>query len=103
MKRNLFEELKEGFDSLAQARKGKITLKTHEISAAESALLTPAQIRAIRAKFNMSQPVFAQHLHINVNSLKNWEQGRAAVSREASTLLRLVQKHPETLELLEAI
>ena len=29
MKRNIFEELKEGFGALGAARDGKITLRTH--------------------------------------------------------------------------
>ena len=31
MKRNIFDELKEGFGTLGQARDGKITLRTHEV------------------------------------------------------------------------
>ena len=31
MKRNIFEELKEGFGTLGQARDEKITLRTHEV------------------------------------------------------------------------
>ena len=31
-KRNLFAELTEGFDALAQARAGKKTLRTHEVT-----------------------------------------------------------------------
>ena len=30
-KRNLFAELSEGFEALAQAREGKLTLRTHEV------------------------------------------------------------------------
>lgn len=32
-KRNLFAELTEGFDALADARAGKQTLRTHEVQA----------------------------------------------------------------------
>jgi hypothetical protein len=31
MKRNLFDEINEGFDALMEERQGKLSLKTHEV------------------------------------------------------------------------
>lgn len=45
MKHNLFEEIKEGFDALAQMRQGKRTLRTHEVTAPEMAEVTADEIR----------------------------------------------------------
>ena len=45
MKRNLFAELSEGFDALAEARQGKRTL---EVEAAPVVDATPHDIRAMR-------------------------------------------------------
>jgi len=51
----------------------------------------------------MSRPVFAMYLRTNVRTLENWEQGRAKPNAQATTLIRLVQKYPETVEHLAAL
>lgn len=45
----------------------------------------------------MSRGVFANLLHTSARTLENWEQGRSAPNEQAVTLLKLVQRHPETL------
>ncbi|WP_404831029.1 helix-turn-helix domain-containing protein [Endozoicomonas euniceicola] len=35
--------------------------------------------------------------------MKNWEQGRSEPNGQAITLLRLVQRHPETLEYIAGL
>ena len=59
--------------------------------------LSPNKIVHIREKFNMSRSVFARFLHTSPRTLENWEQGRSAPNSQAITLLKLVQRHPETL------
>ncbi|EPD5144743.1 TPA: helix-turn-helix domain-containing protein, partial [Vibrio cholerae] len=46
---------------------------------------------------NMSRGVFARLLHTSSRTLENWEQGRSVPNGQAVTLLKLVQRHPETL------
>jgi len=45
----------------------------------------------------MSRGLFARYLHTSSRTLENWEQGRSSPNGQATTLLRLVQNHPETL------
>jgi putative transcriptional regulator len=66
-KRDLFAELTEGFDALADRRAGKRTPRT------------------------------------NVRTLENWEQGRARPNAQAALLIRLVQRFPDTVQLLAKI
>lgn len=47
--------------------------------------------------FPMSRGVFASLLHTSSRTLENWEQGRSAPNGQVITLLKLVQRHPETL------
>jgi len=35
-KRNLFEEIQEGFEALAEVRAGKLTLRTHRVEMSET-------------------------------------------------------------------
>lgn len=95
--RDLFTELSSALVEAKEHSEGKITLKTHQINDVTELDITPNEIVHIREKFNMSRGVFANLLHISSRTLENWEQGRSAPNGQAVTLLKLVQRHPETL------
>ncbi|CDF82946.1 hypothetical protein PKB_1585 [Pseudomonas knackmussii B13] len=102
-KRDIFAELLEGFGDLAAERQGKITLRTHKV---EQQALEPAsgeEIAALRERLNMSQPVFAHVLRAAPATLKNWEQNRSRPNDQATLLIRLLARHPETLEMIRAL
>lgn len=101
--RDLFSELQEGFDALADERQGKRTLRTHAIT--QEPLSTPSahELIALREKLNMSRAVFAVYLRTNVRTLENWEQGRAKPNAQATVLIRMVERYPDTIERLAAI
>lgn len=44
MPRNLFTELSEGFDALAEERTGKMTLRSHKVTYEELAPLAPNEL-----------------------------------------------------------
>lgn len=97
MKRDIFAELVEGFDTLASERQHELTQlpPLREFSSGE--------LVEIRQQLNMSRPVFAKYLRTNPRTLENWEQGRAKPNAQATTLIRLVQQYPETLAQLAAL
>ncbi|WP_439878374.1 helix-turn-helix domain-containing protein [Pseudomonas prosekii] len=103
MKREIFSELVEGFDGLADERQGKITLRTHKVKLAKLAPITAEEVVAVRQQLNLSRPVFAMYLRTNTRTLENWEQGRAQPNAQATTLIRLVERFPETVEQLAAL
>ncbi|HQC99303.1 MAG TPA: transcriptional regulator [Aquabacterium sp.] len=102
-KRNLFSELAEGFDALAQARSGKRTLRTHTVETSPAPEVTAGEVIALRERLNLSRPVFARYLRTNARTLENWEQGRAKPNAQAALLLRLVEKFPDTVQRLAAV
>jgi putative transcriptional regulator len=102
-KRNLFDELVEGFDSLEKERKGKITLRRHKIEAKPVESVSSVELVAIREGLEMSQAVFARHLRVPERTLENWEQGRAKPNKQASLLIRMVGKYPDTIERLDNV
>jgi len=102
-KRDLFPELVEGMEALAQARQGKRTLRTHTLEFKPVPELTPKQLIAIRRKLNLSRPLFAAYLRTNVRTLENWEQGRAQPNAQAALLINLVKRYPDTVERLSTI
>lgn len=102
-KRNLFDELAEGFDALADQRVGKRTLRTHAVKAKPAPKVTGADVSRLRERMNLSRAVFARYLRTNVRTLENWEQGRARPNAQAAVLLRLVERYPDTVERLRGL
>jgi putative transcriptional regulator len=64
----------------------------------ESCLATPApkephQIRRIRQRQKVSQPVFARYLNTSESTVEKWESGAKRPSGMALKLLDIVEKH----------
>jgi putative transcriptional regulator len=97
MKRNIFDELVEGFDALAQEREGRLALHSHTVQVKDLPAVTSEELISLRERLDMSRPVFAMYLRINPRTLESWEQGRAKPNAQATTLIRLIEKHPETI------
>ena len=102
-KRNLAEELIEGFDAIAARRQGKRTLRTHTVEVKPAMKLSASELSKLRERMNLSRAVFASYLRTNVRTLENWEQGRARPNAQAALLIRLVQRYPDTVERLARI
>ena len=103
MKHNIFDELVEGFDALAQEREGRLTLHSHTVQVKDLPAVTSEELISLRERLDMSRPVFALYLRINPRTLESWEQGRAKPYAQATTLIRLIEKHPETMGRLAAL
>ena len=90
-KRNLFAEITEGFDALAEERAGKRTLRTHAVETLPAPDVSAGELLALRERLRLSRPVFARYLRTNPRTLENWEQGRAKPNAQAALLIRLVE------------
>ena len=102
-KRDLFDELVEGFDALADQRAGKRTLRTHVLKARPAPKITARELAKVRQDMNLSRGLFARYLRTNVRTLENWEQGRAKPNAQAALLIRMVQRFPDTVRRLAEI
>jgi putative transcriptional regulator len=101
--RRLFAELTEGLDALAKERAGKVTLRTHQVSASAPPNISAVELVRLRKRLKLSRPVFAAYLRTNVRTLENWEQGRAKPNAQASLLIKMVEKFPDTVDRLARI
>ncbi|MBX9907908.1 MAG: DNA-binding transcriptional regulator [Beijerinckiaceae bacterium] len=54
--------------------------------------LAPAEIRAIREREQLSQPVFARYLNVSKNLISDWERGVKKPGGPALRLLTVVQR-----------
>ncbi len=102
-KRNLFAELAEGFDALAEERAGKRTLRSHVVEAKPAPEVSADELLALRERLHLSRPVLARYLRTNPRTLENWEQGRAKPNAQAVLLIRLVERYPDTVERLALV
>ncbi|MFM9817499.1 UNVERIFIED_CONTAM: DNA-binding transcriptional regulator [Spiribacter pallidus] len=55
-------------------------------------ILSPDEIKAIRAREHISQPVFARYLNVSKNLVSDWERGVKKPGGPALRLLTVVQK-----------
>ena len=103
MKRNLLAELKEGMEALSTEREGKVTLRRVRVEVPDAVQISPDEIKAVRESTHSSQAVMAARLRVNKRTYENWEQGKVKPNAQAAVLIKLVEKHPETLALLEEL
>ena len=101
--RDLFAELSEGMEALAQARQGKRTLRTHAVEYKPAPTVTPQELIRVRKDLKISRALFAVYLRTNVRTLENWEQGRAKPNAQAALLINLVKRYPDTVARLATI
>lgn len=103
MKRNLFAELTEGMEALRDEREGKVTLRKHAVERKETPSVSADEVLALRTRLHLSRSVFARYLRTNERTLENWEQGRAKPNAQATLLIKMVERYPDTVERLAAI
>ena len=75
---------------------GKIdeaTLKEYAIDFPEVKDLKAQEIKKIRERINVSQPVFAKLLNTSAETIKKWEQGERHPTGASLKLLNLVAAH----------
>lgn len=52
-------------------------------------------VKQLRKRTGLSQPKFAALLHVDVGTLRNWEQGIREPTGPAKALLSAIEKDPE--------
>ncbi|MBL4821805.1 MAG: helix-turn-helix domain-containing protein [Gammaproteobacteria bacterium] len=85
--RDIGYEILEGLTEIENFKKGKLKLRTTELS-------EPSEPRIIREKLNLSQSAFAGLLGVSTRTLQDWEQGRRCPQGPAIALLRIAEQHP---------
>lgn len=88
----LFNELEANLKEAVKVAKGSSMPKSVYV------ILTPAEIKRIRAKVKMSQAVFARKFRLSVETVKGWEQGKRKPDAAAANYLKLIQEDPEYVQ-----
>ncbi|QTD32947.1 helix-turn-helix domain-containing protein [Pseudomonas fluorescens] len=95
-KSDVFESVHESASALhAVGAISKATMREFDESclAAVPDVIPAEQIKALRERNNVSQPVFARYLNTSASTVKQWESGDKHPSGMALKLLSIVQKH----------
>jgi putative transcriptional regulator len=94
-KSELFEAIHES--ALALRSVGAIdtaTMRDFDVAClAEVPPFGPAEIKRLRRRVRVSQPVFARYLNTSQSTIEKWETGAKRPSAIALKLLAVVQKH----------
>ncbi|MCU0074064.1 DNA-binding transcriptional regulator [Pseudomonas koreensis] len=93
---DVFESVHESASALhAVGAISKATMREFDESclAAVPDVIPAEQIKALRERNNVSQPVFARYLNTSASTVKQWESGDKHPSGMALKLLSIVQKH----------
>ncbi len=85
------QEMVEGFHEIGVVDKQTMR-QFDELCLTPTEPLDAAQIRALREREHVSQPVFARHLNVSKNLVSDWERGVKRPGGPALRLLTIVQK-----------
>jgi len=55
--------------------------------------IKPSDIRALREREHVSQPVFAHYMNVSKNLISDWERGKRKPGGPALRLLSVIDKH----------
>lgn len=88
----LFKELDANLKEAVKVAKGTSAPKSVYV------VLSPTEIRAIRANVRMSQAVFARSFQLSLDTIKGWEQGKRKPDAAAANYLRMIQADPEHVQ-----
>ncbi len=92
-KSDAYAAIHETMDALHQV--GAITqktMRTFDKNCLEPVFITSAEIRALREREKVSQPIFAMYLNVTRNIISDWERGVKKPGGPALRLLSIVQK-----------
>jgi len=72
----------------------KATMRSFDISCiAATPRLKPREIKKLRERYRVSQPVFARYLNTSESTIEKWETGAKQPSGMALKLLSVVEKY----------
>ena len=75
--------------------KRKLTLRTTTLRLPRRApAISPRDIARLRARLDVSQPIFAALLNVPTVTAISWEKGRRKPSGAALRLLQIAREHP---------
>ncbi len=82
------------FDRLAKSMREMGDISRGERAPSREFHITALDVQEIRKATGLSQANFARIIHVQLGTLKNWEQGRRDPTGPAKALLQVIRKDP---------
>lgn len=90
-----FSEIKQGLvEAIQYEQKSLQDVTVHHGKITGLATYSPADIKSIRIKANMTQRVFAAVVGVSIKTVEAWEGGRSKPDGAARRLLGLIDNNP---------
>lgn len=90
MDKKLFSELVESMTEAGEIARGE-RAPSREFQVGET------DVKRIRRASGLSQAKFAKLIHVELGTLRNWEQGRRTPTGPAQVLLRAIERDPRAV------
>jgi putative transcriptional regulator len=98
MNSDLFGRMMDDFKEAVKYRKGRTAhLRISRLATTRPKYLSPSDIRKIRRRLGVSQPLFARYLGTSLGAVRSWEQGARRPQSTALRLLTIAKKNPAVL------
>ena len=91
----LYEAIAIGRGEMQPAAISRRVITARGATAPAAPVYSPRDVKEIRYKLELSQPVFAEALNVSPETVRAWEQGKKRPGGPAARLLEIAEKHPE--------
>jgi putative transcriptional regulator len=88
---------KQAFDKIMEGLNEALAVARGEAKPAKLHVPPEIDVRAIRAKLNLSQEDFASVFGFTINQIKDWEQGRARPIGDVRAYLMIIDRDPKAV------
>ena len=96
-----------GNDAMSEAARHKAAVADADAPPATKAQLARARrvpnVRALRAKLNLTQEQFAARFHLPLGTVRDWEQGAHRPDKAGQVLLSVIAKDPDAVARAERL
>ena len=93
MTKRAFDKIAAGLRDAAAIERGEADPSTYRVHVPET-----VDVKAIRAKLNLSQSAFAKRFGFSIAAVQDWEQNRRSPEASARILLKVIDREPEAVQ-----
>ena len=91
----------EMFDELLESMKQAVAIRRGEMKPGRVTSYAIPDVKAIRASAGMKQDEFAQAVGVSPSLVQSWEQHKRIPNGASLKMLRVIEKHPDMLQMFQ--
>lgn len=91
--------LLKGLREAVEFESGKIDLRSTTLEIPDAPpLFTKEDVKEVRTRLNVSQPIFAKLLAVSADTVKAWERGANKPSGSSARLIQMAKQDPQAFQ-----